>query len=117
MTGKARRGSAPFSIRIPPELRTHVKKMAGDHRITEGAYLCTLIKNDMGKRSRRPSTQDAMWREQFKKMHEAIIGRGDREAKRRDCLGHLETDSQRNLDELVNVTTALLQLADAVRGK
>jgi hypothetical protein len=117
MTGKARRGSAPFSIRIPPVLRTHIKKMAGDLQITEGAYLCTLIKNDMGKRTRRPSAQDAMWREQFKKIHEAIIERGDREAKQRDCLGHSDTDGQRTLDELVNVTTALLQLADAVRGK
>jgi hypothetical protein len=117
MTGKARRGSAPFSIRIPPELRTHVKKMAGDRNVAEGAYLCMLIENDMGKRSRRPSIKDVMWREQFKKLHEAIIERGDRVQAQRDCCDHSETDGQRTLDELVNITTALLQLEDAVRGK
>jgi hypothetical protein len=118
MTGKARRGSAPFSIRIPPELRTHVKKMAGDRQISEGAYLCTLIENDIGKRSRRPSTQHVMWREQLRKIHEAIIERGDRvQARQRDCYDHPETDGQGARDELVNITTALLQLEDAVRGK
>jgi hypothetical protein len=114
MTAKARRGSAPFSIRIPPELRTHVKKMAGDRQISEGAYLCALIENDMGKRSRRPRTQDVMWREQLKRIHEAIIGRGDRvKAGQSDCCDH----GQKSLDELVNMTTALLQLEDAVRRK
>jgi hypothetical protein len=118
MTGKARRGSAPFSMRIPPELRTHVKKMAGDRQISEGSYLCALIENDMGKRSRRPSTRDVMLREQLKKIHEAIIGRGDRlTAGRCDCCGHPDTDSQKSLNELVNITTAVLQLEDAVRRK
>jgi hypothetical protein len=118
MTRKTQRGSAPFSIRIPLELRTHVKKMAGDRKIAEGGYLCALIENDMGKRSRRPTRQHVMWREQLKKIHEAIIACGDQvKARQRDCCDHPETDGQRTLDELMNVVTAILQLEDAVRRK
>jgi hypothetical protein len=118
MSAKARRGNAPFSTRIPPEMRTHLKAMAVDRQISEGAYLCALIASDMGKRSRRPSTRNVMLREQLKKIHEAIIGRGDRiTAGQCDCCRRSDTDGQKSLNELVNITTALLHLEDAVRGK
>jgi hypothetical protein len=118
MTGRTRRGHAPFSIRIPLELRTHVKKMAADRMMAEGAYLCMLIENDMAKRPRRAGKQHVMWRQELAEILKAIIACGNKvNSSQRDRRDFPETDGQRIIDELVKAVTAVLQLEDAVRRK
>jgi hypothetical protein len=92
--------------------------MARDRRISEGAYLCTLIEIDMGKRSRRPSKQNITRSGELAKIHKAIIACGKKvESNRRDCSDHQRPQDQTIIDELVNLTTAVLQLNDPVRRK
>jgi predicted DNA-binding protein len=114
MTGTARRDN-PFSMRIPSELRDLLRATSDNRGICEGAYVRMLIEQHFGKRSRLPSAKQVMWHDLLKKIHEAIIELGDqiKARKRDDC----DDPDQRSLDELVNLTTAVLRLEDAVRGQ
>jgi hypothetical protein len=49
VTGQDRQGKAPFSIRASVEFKTHVRKMAKDLRISQAAYLQTLITRASGR--------------------------------------------------------------------
>jgi hypothetical protein len=114
MKGKTHHGNAPFSIRMPAELRTHVKEMADARMVSEAAYICTLIEADMGKRPRRPSRQHVMWRQEFTKIHAAIIYCG-----KQASSGQVDYRRKPNVvtDGLIDVVAALLRLEDQVRGK
>jgi hypothetical protein len=114
MKREPRRGNAPFSIRLPTELRIHLKDMSDFRMTSEAAYFCALIQADMGKRSRRPSKQHVLLRTELTKIHVAII-----------ALGNQVTSSQVDYREQAKVITdglseivaAILRLEDGVRGK
>lgn len=113
MTGQDRQGKAPFSIRASVEFKTHVRKMAKDLRISQAAYLQTLIDIDTGKRSRRPGKQNIALSEELAKIHKAIIACGNR----RGSSDHRGSHDQAIIDELVRLTAAVLQLGNPARRK
>jgi hypothetical protein len=106
VTGQDRQGKAPFSIRASVEFKTHV-------RISQAAYLQTLIDIDTGKRSRRPGKQNIALSEELAKIHKAIIACGNR----RGSSDHRGSHDQAIIDELVRLTAAVLQLGNPARRK
>jgi hypothetical protein len=114
MKRKTHRGNAPFSIRLPAELRTHLKEMSDFRMISEAAYVCALIEADIGKRPRRPSRQHVFLRKELAKIHAAIIALGNQVTS-----GHVDYRGQAEVitDGLINIVAAILRLEDKVRGK
>jgi hypothetical protein len=105
-------GNAPFSIRLPAELRAHLNEMSDRRMVSKAAYVCALIEADMGKRTRRPSRQHVLLRKELALIHAGIIALGNQVTS-----GQVDYRGQAKIitDGLNEVVTAILRLEDEIR--
>ena len=123
MKGKANKsGEERFSVRLPPDLRTHIRNAARDRGLKDSEYIRDLVRADLlRKRSRGRGRQNVILRQELAKIHAAIIACGNQivdtrergHCRRSDC----EARSDQAIAVLKDQVTAIFLLEDKVRGK
>lgn len=108
----------PFSIRIPAELKAHVKQTAGSRQISASKYICALVSADMsGNRSRGPGRQHVVLGKELARIHAAIIACGNLTIASASTYPDGALCTKRIIDELRDVAAAVLRLEDKARAK
>jgi hypothetical protein len=112
--------NAPFSLRLPDELRAKVRERAASRNLTVGEYIRDLVEADLsGTAPRRRRKKHDDLRRDLAKIHAAIITCGN-QIKRVDRL--CTSDRCRRLDDdqdqillLKDAASSLILLARSIR--
>ena len=113
--------NAPFSLRLPDDLRARARERASFKGVSIGQYVRALVEADLAGKapSRRAGKRNAL-RQDLAQIHGAIIACGNQIGKM-DCrcaAGQLRCPvREQGLELLKDTVSAVLLLARSIRGK
>jgi len=98
-------GNAPFSLRLPPDLRKKISARAESNNVSVGYYIRTLVEAELtGKPVRRRRSKFDGLRQDLAQVHGTIIKVGNR-------IAENDRDAVTQIEQLKDAVAILVEIA------